>query len=44
MSLVGCSNDIENTEQSIVVEKRIGDVNNYEDFRENTDNEKFKDC
>nr|WP_262177798.1 hypothetical protein [Saccharococcus sp. Marseille-Q5394] len=42
MLLVGCSNEIQNTEQSIVVEKRIGDENNYEDFREVTDNEQVQ--
>ena len=42
MLLVGCSNDLQNTEQSIVVEKRIGDENNYEDFREVTDNEQVQ--
>ncbi|MDW0115354.1 hypothetical protein QTL97_00170 [Sporosarcina thermotolerans] len=40
--LVGCSNDLQNTELSIVVEKRIGDENNYEDFREVTDNEQVQ--
>lgn len=42
ISLVGCSNDIENTEQSLIVQKRIGDENNYEDFREITDNEQVQ--
>ncbi len=42
MLLVGCSNEIQNTEQSIVVEKRIGDENNYEDFRVVTDNEQVQ--
>ena len=42
MSLVGCSNDIENMEQSIIVEKRIGDENNYGDLREVTDNEQVQ--
>ncbi|MCM3709723.1 hypothetical protein [Sporosarcina luteola] len=42
MLLVGCSNDLQNTEQSIVIEKRIGDENNYEDFREVTDNEQVQ--
>lgn len=42
MILVGCSTDLQNTEQSIVVEKSIGDENNYEDFREVTDNEQVQ--
>lgn len=44
MLLVGCSNDIQNTEQSIVVEKLIGDENNnnYEELREITDNEQVQ--
>lgn len=42
MVLVGCSNDVKHTEQSLVVEKRIGDDNNYEDFREVTDYEQVQ--
>ena len=40
--IVGCSNDIENKEESLIVQKRIGDENNYEDFREVTDNEQVQ--
>lgn len=40
--IVGCSNDIENKEESVVVQKRIGDEKNYEDFREVTDNEQVQ--
>ncbi|MEK4130305.1 hypothetical protein NYE67_11520 [Solibacillus sp. FSL W8-0474] len=36
--LVGCSNVIENEEEYIKVQKRIGDENKYEDFKEITDN------
>ena len=35
----GCSNEIENEEQIIMVQKRVGDENKYEDFKEVTDNE-----
>jgi hypothetical protein len=37
--IVGCSNVIKSEEQYIKVQKRIGDENKYEDFREITDNE-----
>jgi hypothetical protein len=40
--IVGCSNDIVDKEQSIVVQKRVGDENNYEDFKEITNNEQVK--
>jgi hypothetical protein len=42
MFLIGCSNDIEDRERSIKVQKRIGDENNYEDFKEITNNEQVK--
>lgn len=31
----GCSNDLQHAEESLVVEKRIGNENNYKEFREN---------
>ncbi len=40
--LVGCSNVIENEEQYIKVQHRIGDENKYEDFKEITDNEQIQ--
>lgn len=40
--LVGCSNAIENDEQKIEVQKRIGDENKYEDFKEITNNEQVQ--
>ena len=40
--LVGCSNVIENEEQYIKVQKRMGDENKYEDFKEITDNEQVQ--
>ncbi|WP_404828911.1 hypothetical protein [Solibacillus faecavium] len=40
--IVGCSNLIENEEQYIKVQKRIGDQNEYEDFKEITDNEQVQ--
>lgn len=36
--VVGCSNDTKDWEQSIKVQKRIGDKYYYEDFKEITDN------
>jgi hypothetical protein len=42
MFLIGCSNDIEDRERSIEVQKCIGDENNYEDFKEITNNEQVK--
>ncbi|MER2058030.1 MAG: hypothetical protein ABTA16_04350 [Niallia sp.] len=40
--IVGCSNTLENEEQNIEVQKRIGDEYNYEDFKEITNSEKVK--
>lgn len=40
--LVGCSNVIETEDQYIKVQKRIGDGNNYEDFKEITANEQVQ--
>lgn len=40
--ITGCSSGIENEEQSIEVQKRIGDENKYEDFKEITDNKKVQ--
>lgn len=40
--IVGCSNDITDGEQTIEVLKRIGDENNYEDFKVITNNEQVK--
>jgi hypothetical protein len=40
--IVGCSNDIVDKEQSIVVQKRVGDENKYEGFKEITNNEQVK--
>ncbi|MGM8215627.1 hypothetical protein ACLIA0_08620 [Bacillaceae bacterium W0354] len=40
--VVGCSNVIETEEQYIEVQKRIGDENKYEDFKEITDNEQVQ--
>ena len=40
--IVGCSNVIETEEQYIKVQKRIGDENKYEDFKEITDNEQVQ--
>ena len=39
---MGCSNAIENDEQKIEVQKRIGDENKYEDFKEITNNEQVQ--
>lgn len=40
--LVGCSNVIENEEQYIKVQNRIGEENKYEDFKEITGTEQVK--
>lgn len=40
--ITGCSSGIENEGQSIEVQKRIGDENKYEDFKEITDNKKVQ--
>ncbi|MEK4628788.1 hypothetical protein MKZ17_11330 [Solibacillus sp. FSL R7-0682] len=40
--LVGCSNEIETEEQYITIQKRVGDENKYEDFKEITDNEQVQ--
>lgn len=40
--IAGCSNSLENEEQSIVVQKRIGDDYNYENFKEITNNEQVQ--
>ncbi|MCM3690879.1 hypothetical protein [Neobacillus niacini] len=42
MCIVGCSNAIENEEQSIKVQKNLGNENNYEDFKEINQNERVK--
>lgn len=40
--ITGCSDKIEFEEQFIKVQKRIGDENEYEDYREITNNEKVQ--
>ncbi|PGZ85351.1 hypothetical protein COE53_23125 [Bacillus sp. AFS029533] len=40
--ITGCSNLKGNEEQNIIVQKRIADVNNYEDFKVITINEKVQ--
>ncbi|PET71771.1 hypothetical protein CN514_05965 [Bacillus sp. AFS001701] len=40
--ITGCSNLIGNEEQNIEVQKRVVDVNNYEDFKVITNNEKVQ--
>lgn len=40
--LVGCSSEIETEEQYIAIQKRVGDENKYEDFKEITDNEQVQ--
>ena len=40
--ITGCSSGIENVEQNIKVQKRIGNENKYEDFKEITDNKKVQ--
>jgi hypothetical protein len=42
MLIVGCSNAIENEEQSIKVQKYMGNKDNYEDFKEINQNERVK--
>jgi hypothetical protein len=42
MLIVGCSNTMENEEQSIKVQKYMGNENNYEDFKEINQNERVK--
>lgn len=42
MFILGCSNDIKDGEQSIEVQKRIGDENNYDNFKVITDKEQVK--
>ncbi|HZG12523.1 MAG TPA: hypothetical protein VEZ91_11060 [Kurthia gibsonii] len=39
---MGCSNAIGNGEQNIEVQKRIGDENKYEDFKEITNNKQVQ--
>jgi hypothetical protein len=41
--VTGCVNGIENEEQKIEVEKRIGDENKYEDYKEITNNEQVQE-
>ncbi|MFJ8460652.1 hypothetical protein ACIQ57_16140 [Lysinibacillus xylanilyticus] len=40
--IAGCSDVINNEEQKIEVQMRIGDENNYEDFKEITDHEQVQ--
>jgi len=40
--ITGCSSGIENEEQNIEVQKRIGDENKYEDFKEISDNKQVQ--
>ena len=40
--MVGCSNGTETYDQYIKVQKRVGDENNYEDFKEITDHEQVQ--
>lgn len=40
--ITGCSNEIGDEEQRIEVQKRIGDENKYEDFREVTNDEEVR--
>ncbi|MFB5284654.1 hypothetical protein [Peribacillus sp. Hz7] len=40
--IAGCSNVIKNEEQNIEVQKRIGDENKYENFKEITNNEQVQ--
>ncbi len=41
--ITGCSNEIDNYEQYINVNKRIVDVNKYEDFKKITDNKQVQE-
>lgn len=40
--VTGCSNGIDNEAQVIEVQKRVGDVNEFEDFRRIIDNDKVQ--
>ncbi|KQL33472.1 hypothetical protein AN959_17490 [Psychrobacillus sp. FJAT-21963] len=40
--VAGCSNEIANEEQKIEVQKRIDDENDYEDFKEITNNDEVQ--
>jgi hypothetical protein len=40
--IVGCSNEIENGEQSLKVQKYMGEENQYENFKEMNHNERVK--
>lgn len=40
--ITGCSNPIGNEEQNIVVKKRIGEENKYEDFKEISDSKQVQ--
>jgi len=41
--VTGCANGIENEEQKIEVQKRIGDENKYENYKEITNNEQVQE-
>ncbi|MFB5284895.1 hypothetical protein [Peribacillus sp. Hz7] len=41
--VAGCANGIENEEQKIKVQKRIGDENKYENYKEITNNEQVQE-
>ncbi|WP_282139146.1 hypothetical protein [Rossellomorea aquimaris] len=41
--VTGCVNGIENEEKKIEVEKRIGDENKYEDYKDITNNEQVQE-
>jgi len=40
--VTGCSNGIDNEAQVIEVQNRVGNENEFEDFRRNTDNKKVQ--
>ncbi|ATP40768.1 hypothetical protein CSE16_12305 [Solibacillus sp. R5-41] len=40
--ITGCSNEVVNEEQKIKVQIRVDDENNYEDFKEITDNDEVQ--
>ncbi|WP_274307450.1 hypothetical protein [Solibacillus daqui] len=40
--ITGCSNEVVNEEQKIEVQIRVDDENNYEDFKEITDNDEVQ--
>ncbi|RBP02905.1 hypothetical protein DET59_1112 [Rossellomorea aquimaris] len=42
LMVTGCSSEVENEEQKIIVQKRTDDENQYEDFKEITDNEQVR--